>query len=65
MQAPDFVQWQGFYEIARLFYAELIPQAEALIQKAEAAGRGDAVKEVKKLLDDIKNDPANKWMNGQ
>ncbi|MBF0562138.1 MAG: hydroxylamine oxidoreductase, partial [Alphaproteobacteria bacterium] len=60
MQNPNFVQWQGFYEVAALFYSELIPQAEALITKAETAGRGAAVKEVRKLLDDIKNDPANK-----
>ena len=64
-QAPDFVQWQGFYQVAELFYSQMIPQAEALISKAEAAGHGAKVKEVKELLDGIKNDPANKWMNGQ
>ncbi|MEO5331493.1 MAG: hydroxylamine oxidoreductase [Magnetococcus sp. YQC-5] len=65
MQAPDFVQWQGFYEVAELFYTQLIPQAEELITKAEAGGRGTEVAEVRKLLNDIKNDPSNKWMKGQ
>ena len=65
MQGPDFVQDQGFYKIAELFYTRMIPQAEALISKAEAAGNGAKVTEVKKLLEDIKKDPANQWMNGQ
>ncbi len=65
MQAADYVQWQGFYEVAELFYGKLLPQAAELISKAEAANRGAEVKEVKALLDEIKNDPANKWMNGQ
>ena len=65
MQAPDTVQWQGFYEVAELFYSKLIPQAEALIKQADAEGHGEKIKDVKKLLNDIKNDPANQWMNGQ
>lgn len=64
MMAPSFTQ-QGLHKVAKLFYSKMIPQAEALIKKAEAAGRGAEVKGVKALLDGIKNDPANKWMNGQ
>ena len=30
MMAPDFVQWQGMYEVAKTFYSKLIPEAERL-----------------------------------
>lgn len=62
MLAPDFAQWKGFAELAELFYSRLLPEADALITKAEAAGRGAQVAEAKKVLLDIKNDPANVWM---
>jgi hydroxylamine dehydrogenase len=31
MNGPDFVQWLGFYEVAKIFYSEFIPEAEALM----------------------------------
>jgi hypothetical protein len=31
MQGPDYVQWNGFFEIAKNFYTDFIPQAEALL----------------------------------
>jgi hydroxylamine dehydrogenase len=31
MQAPDYVQWHGFYEIAKIFYGEFLPEAEHLL----------------------------------
>ncbi len=30
MMAPDFVQWQGMYEVGKTFYGKLIPEAERL-----------------------------------
>ena len=30
MMAPDFVQWQGMYEVAKSFYSKLVPEAERL-----------------------------------
>lgn len=65
MLSADTVQWTGFAQVAELFYSKLIPQAEELISKAESGGKGAEVKEVKELLETIKNDPANRWMNGQ
>jgi hypothetical protein len=43
MMAPDFVQWNGMYEVARNFYTKLIPEAEKLlpgVTKAALAGDG-------------------------
>ena len=30
MMGPDFTQWHGFYEVAKHFYNEFIPEAEQL-----------------------------------
>lgn len=31
MMGPDYTQWHGFFEVARRFYAELVPEAERLL----------------------------------
>ena len=31
MMGPDYTQWHGFYEVAKTFYNEFIPEAEALM----------------------------------
>ena len=30
MMGPDYTQWHGFYEVAKSFYTEFLPEAEAL-----------------------------------
>jgi len=30
MMGPDYTQWHGFYEVAKVFYTEFIPEAEHL-----------------------------------
>jgi hypothetical protein len=30
MMGPDYTQWHGFYEVAKSFYNEFLPEAEAL-----------------------------------
>ena len=30
MTGPDYTQWHGFYEVAKMFYTEFIPEAERL-----------------------------------
>ena len=30
MMGNDYVQWHGFYEVAKIFYSELLPEAEHL-----------------------------------
>ena len=31
MMGPDYTQWHGFYEVAKHFYTELVPEAERLM----------------------------------
>lgn len=50
MMGPDFVQWHGFYEVAKHFYFELIPLAREL-------GAGE-------LIDQILTRPEHTWTQG-
>jgi len=49
MNGPDYVQWHGFYEIARIFYAGFLPEAEHLMPGVTAS---------------IKESSYNQWMKG-
>jgi hypothetical protein len=49
MNGPDYVQWHGFYEIARIFYGEFLPEAEHLMPGVTAG---------------IKESSYNQWMRG-
>ncbi len=53
MMGPDYTWWHGFYEVAKHFYFELIPQARAY---------GDA--EVDATIDRLlTSDPMHDWMD--
>jgi len=47
MMGPDYVQWHGFYEVAKDFYSRFLPEAEALLPGVTA---------------DVINEPANRWL---
>lgn len=36
MMGPDYTQWHGFYEVAKVFYSEFLPEAEALLPGSTA-----------------------------
>ncbi|MBF0624364.1 MAG: hydroxylamine oxidoreductase [Magnetococcales bacterium] len=61
MMAPDYVQWQGFYEIGELFYTRLLPQAEEMADKAWQAGNKTQATEVRDLIDKIRSRPDHLW----
>jgi hydroxylamine dehydrogenase len=50
MMGPDYVQWHGFYEVAKHFYFKFLPLAE----KAGA----------KEMVDEIKSRPEHQWIKG-
>jgi hydroxylamine dehydrogenase len=39
MMGPDYTQWHGFYEVAKVFYTELLPAADALLPGVTAEVR--------------------------
>ena len=49
MMGPDYTQWHGFYEVARLFYTEFLPEAEALLPGVTA---------------DVRAMPDHAWLRG-
>ena len=49
MMGPDYVQWHGFYEEAKVFYTEFLPEAEALLPGVTA---------------DARKMDANRWLEG-
>ncbi len=53
MMGPDYTWWHGFYEVAKHFYFELIPQARAYNDP-----------EVNAYIDNLlANDPMHDWMD--
>jgi ssDNA-binding Zn-finger/Zn-ribbon topoisomerase 1 len=65
MQAPDYVQWHGMYEVAHRFYIEMVPEIKELIEKAEKNGNHKGAERVRKLLDEILNRDEHKWFLGK
>ena len=49
MNGPDYVQWHGFYDVAKIFYTEFIPEAEALMPG---------------VTKDAMSQPAHQWIKG-
>ena len=49
MNGPDYVQWHGFYEIAKIFYSEFLPEAEHLMPDVTSS---------------IRESSYNQWMKG-
>ncbi len=50
MSGPDYVQWHGFYEVARNFYTEFIPEAEELLHG---------------VSDEVLSRPEHSWFSGE
>jgi hypothetical protein len=49
MMGPDYTQWHGFYEVAKTFYNEFIPEAEALMPG---------------VTTEVMNSPYHQWTKG-
>jgi hypothetical protein len=42
MNGPDYVQWLGFYEVAKIFYKDFLPEAEHLLPGVTSGVRENA-----------------------
>ncbi len=62
MMAPDYTHWHGMYDVADLFYNQLIPQAQAIVDKAAKNGKGKQAQVVQAILDQIRKSPENAWL---
>ncbi|WP_426416206.1 multiheme c-type cytochrome [Aestuariirhabdus sp. LZHN29] len=65
MQAPDYVQWHGMFEVAERFYVEMVPQYLEVVEKAEHAGNTAGAERARKVLDEILARPEHAWFTGK
>ncbi|MCP4702919.1 MAG: hydroxylamine oxidoreductase [Gammaproteobacteria bacterium] len=65
MLAPDYVHWEGMYEVAHRFYMEMVPQIKAAIKEARASGNNKGADNVQKLLDDTLASEMHRWFIGK
>ena len=64
MMGPDYTHWHGTYEIARNFYAEMIPELEELATRARAGGdpaKAKAAEALATRLEEILSSPNHRW----
>jgi hydroxylamine dehydrogenase len=64
MQAPDYAQWHGMFEVAERFYVEMVPQYLEVVEKAEHAGNKEGAERARKVLDEILSRPEHAWFTG-
>lgn len=54
MMGPDYTQWHGFYEVAKAFYTEFLPEAKELAKGTP----------VETQINDILKSDDHKWLQG-
>lgn len=64
MQAPDYVQWHGMFEVAERFYVEMVPQFLEVVEVAEHNGNVDGAKRARAVLDEVLARPEHAWFSG-
>lgn len=67
MQAPDYVQWHGNYDLAKNFYSEYIPEIREIIEHGKhsnAAAKKQAA-QLEKALNEVMNSENHRWAIGK
>jgi len=65
MLAPDYVHWEGMFEVAHRFYFEMVPQIKDLIKKALENDNKKGANKVQVKLDEILNSEMHRWFLGK
>jgi len=65
MLAPDYVHWEGMFEIAHRFYFEMVPQIKELIKEAHEHNNKKGADKVQAKLDEILNSEMHRWFLGK
>jgi hypothetical protein len=66
MMGPDYTHWHGTYEVAKRFYAELIPELEELIHAGRTSANAEKVKAaeaLEKKLREVLESPDHRWFD--
>ncbi len=64
MNGPDYTHWHGTFEVAERFYTKMVPEYLEILDKAEKAGKKEAVERAKAVLDEILKRPEHVWFTG-
>lgn len=68
MQAPDYVQWHGNYDLAKNWYSEYVPELREIVEMGKHSGNKNAEKlaaELDDMLTKVMNDANHKWSIGK
>ncbi len=68
MQAPDYTQWHGNYDLARNWYGSYVPELKEVIDMGKLSNNDEAKKlagELEKMLAEVMNDENHKWSSGK
>ncbi len=68
MMGPDFTHWHGTYEVAKHFYAEMIPELEELIHEARESKDAERIKAAAALdakLREVLNSSDHRWYDNK
>lgn len=68
MMGPDYTHWHGTYEVAKRFYAEMIPQIEELIAKGKESkdpARAAAALKLENKLHEILESENHRWYDNK
>ena len=64
MMGPDYTHWHGTYEVAKHFYAEMIPELEHLADQGEQSDdpqKQAAAKTLRARLVEMLNSDNHRW----
>ena len=68
MQAPDYVQWHGNYDLAKNWYGDYIPEIKEVIEMGKHSDNPNANElafDLETMLAEIMNDENHKWSIGK
>ena len=64
MFAPDYVHWEGVFEVAHRFYIDMVPDIREAIKKARENGNVAGADKVAALLKEVLDSPMHRWFEG-
>lgn len=68
MMGPDYTHWHGTYEVAKHFYAKLIPELKELVEKnlhSKDAEKVKAAKHLEETINEVLNHSDHRWFLGK
>ncbi|MFQ5643083.1 MAG: multiheme c-type cytochrome [Thiogranum sp.] len=64
MFAPDYVHWEGVFEVAHRFYMEMVPEIREAIKDAREHGNTAGAEKMDALLKEVLASPMHRWFEG-